>query len=194
MDIDIEEYIKEDEYVDFSHPRVSALANSLSRGAESDEEIARRCFTFVRDEVNHTGDFKDDVTTCSASDVLKHYTGWCYAKSILLAALLRANKIPAGFCYQRLSCGEYEEDLYCLHGLNAVYLKEHGWYRVDARGNKDGVDAQFSPPNEKLAFELGDNEYDIEGILTHPLDEVIDALNSYRTYDEMVGNFPDIRD
>ena len=24
---------------------------------------------------------------------------------------------------------------YCLHGLNAVFLPEHGWYRVDPRGN-----------------------------------------------------------
>lgn len=33
-------------------------------------------------------------------------SGICYAKSHLLAALLRANKIPAGFCYPRLSAYE----------------------------------------------------------------------------------------
>jgi transglutaminase-like putative cysteine protease len=37
-----------------------------------------------------------------------------------------------------------------------VYLKDYGWYRIDARGNKAGVDAQFTPPHEKLAFELGE--------------------------------------
>ncbi|MCA9151542.1 MAG: hypothetical protein KDA92_19655, partial [Planctomycetales bacterium] len=40
---------------------------------------------------------------------------------------------------------------YCLHGLNAVYLEAYGWYRIDARGNKPGVAAAFSPPLEKLA-------------------------------------------
>jgi len=35
--------------------------------------------------------------TCKASDVLIYGTGYCYAKSHLLAALLRANAIPAGF-------------------------------------------------------------------------------------------------
>ncbi len=39
-----------------------------------------------------------------------------------------------------------------LHGLNAVHLPEFGWYRIDPRGNKPGVDAQFSPPVERLAF------------------------------------------
>ena len=42
------------------------------------------------------------------------------------------------------------EVLYCLHGLNWIYLKEFGWYRVDARGNKEGVNAQFNPLYEKL--------------------------------------------
>lgn len=133
------------------------------------------------------------LTTYKVSDILKYKTGWCYAKSHLLAALLRANGIPVGFTYQRLSCSEYKKDIYCLHGLNAVYLKEYGWYRVDARGNKEGVNAQFNPPYEQLAFELGENEYDLPEILSEPLDEVVHALKKYQTYDEMVENFPDIR-
>jgi transglutaminase-like putative cysteine protease len=36
--------------------------------------------------------------------------------------------------------------------LNALYLPDYGWYRVDARGNKPGVAAEFCPPTEKLAF------------------------------------------
>ncbi|WP_338430147.1 transglutaminase domain-containing protein [Synechococcus elongatus] len=35
--------------------------------------------------------------------MLEYRTGYCYAKSHLLVALLRACSIPAGFCYQRLS-------------------------------------------------------------------------------------------
>ena len=30
-----------------------------------------------------------------------------------------------------------KKDIYCLHGLNAIYLKEFGWYKVDARGNRE---------------------------------------------------------
>lgn len=191
--IEMKNFLKETTLVDFSHKRVAALASSLSRGTSSDEEIAKRCFTYVRDEINHSGDYKDDVTTLSASSVLKHGTGWCYTKSILLAALLRANKIPTGFCYQRLSCSEYAKDSYCLHGLNAIYLKEFGWYRVDARGNKEGVNAIFRPPYEQLAFELQEHEYDLEEIYEEPLAEVVEALEKFTSYDEMIHNFPDIK-
>ena len=111
----------------------------------------------------------------------------------MLAALLRANGIPTGFSYQRLSCSEYKKDIYCLHGLNNIYLKEYGWYRVDARGNKEGVNAQFTPPYEQLAFELGENEFDLPEILAEPLDEVIEALKTYGCYAEMVENFPDVK-
>ncbi|SFP90770.1 transglutaminase-like domain-containing protein, partial [Hydrogenimonas thermophila] len=129
---------------------------------------------------------------CKASDVLKYKTGWCYAKSHLLAALLRANNIPTGFCYQRLSCSEYKKDIYCLHGLNAIYLKDYGWYKVDARGNKERVNAQFNPPIEMLAFEIRENEFDLPKIYEEPLEVVVQALEKYKAYDEMINNFPDI--
>ena len=185
-------YLKETNIIDFSNKEVYALAMQLASGCDTDEEIAKSCFLYVRDEIRHSGDHKDNIITTTASEVLKHKTGWCYAKAFLLAALLRANGIPTGFAYQRLSCSEYKPDIYCLHGLNYIYLKEHGWYRVDARGNKEGVDAQFTPPIEKLAFEVGENEFDLSENLTEPLSVIVEALRKYGTYDEMVENFPDV--
>jgi len=42
---------------------------------------------------------------------------------------------------------------YCIHALNAVYLAEFNkWIRLDARGNKEGVNAQFSIDQEQLAY------------------------------------------
>jgi len=189
----MKKFLKESTIVDYSNKEISELAKRLATNCNSDEQIAKKCFEYVRDEIKHSGDYKDDITTCKASDVLKHKTGWCYAKIHLLAALLRANEIPTGFCYQRLSCSEYKKDVYCLHGLNAIYLKDYGWYKVDARGNKYGVDAQFTPPIEKLAFELGENEYNLPDILDEPLEVVVEALQKYTTYDQMVNNFPDIK-
>ncbi len=93
----MQEYLVETEIIDFSHPVVKRLATSLSNNCASDKEISKNCFEYVRDSIHHTGDYKDNITTYKASDVLKHKTGWCYAKSHLLAALLRANKIPVGF-------------------------------------------------------------------------------------------------
>lgn len=185
-------FLEATDIIDFTYPTVAAKARELSQGCSSDTEIAKRCFEFVRDEIRHTGDAGEGITTLCASEVLEQAQGWCYAKSHLLAALLRANGIPTALCYQRLSCSEYVEGIYCLHGLNAVYLKEYGWYRIDARGNKEGVDAQFNPPHEKLAFELGENEYDLNERYTEPLPVVIEALKTRKNYSEMIGHFPDI--
>ncbi len=184
-------YLEASEIIDYHDSAIQALAKQLAHNTKDDIETAKNCFEFVRDEIRHSGDYQDDITTCKASEVLKYKTGWCYAKSHLLAALLRANGIPAGFTYQRLSCSEYQKDIYCLHGLNWIYLKKHGWYRVDARGNKEGVDAQFTPPVEKLAFALGADEYDLVDNLTKPLDVVIETLRKYKSYDEMICHFPD---
>jgi transglutaminase-like putative cysteine protease len=189
--MNLDNFLKESEIIDFSNPNIQKLSQELAKDCKNNEQIAKNCFLYVRDNINHSGDYKDDITTCKASDVLKYKTGWCYAKSHLLAALLRANKIPTGFGYQRLNCGEYKDEVYCLHGLNAIYLKDYGWYKVDARGNKKGVDAQFNPPFEKLAFELGENEFDLPDIYDEPLDVVVESLNKYKTYAEMIGNFPD---
>ncbi len=187
----LEAYLFANEAVDSDHPAIIALAKALASGLESDEAIAKTCFEYVRDEIDHSGDVPAGITTYRASEVLEHKTGWCYAKSHLLAALLRANNIPAGLCYQRLSQGESGPP-YCLHGLNAVYLKEYGWYRVDPRGNKPGVDAQFTPPVEQLAFAIQDeNEGDFQRIYAEPLAEVAEALQCNADYKAMVQNFPD---
>jgi len=190
--MNMENFLKETDLINFSDPAVQKLSKTLAKGINSDIEIAKNCFIYVRDEIKHSGDIKyNGVTTYKASDVLKHKTGWCYSKSILLAALLRANNIPTAFCYQRLSCSEYIKDIYCLHGLNAIYLKDFGWYRVDSRGNKEGINAQFNPPYEELAFELQENEFNLKELYEEPLPEVIKALKSFTSYDEMIHNFPD---
>lgn len=189
----LDAYLASSEFIDFHHPAVAALAASLGDGSYAAPMIARRCFEYVRDSIAHTGDAGHGPSTVRASEVLREKSGWCYAKSHLLAALLRANGIPAALCYQRLSCSEYADDIYCLHGLNAVWLEPYGWYRIDPRGNKAGVDAQFAPPVEQLAFTLGENEYDVEGLFAEPLPEVIEALQTYGTYEEMINHFPDIK-
>jgi len=187
----VEEFLKATEIIDWTHPLVSSKARELSTGLAGAVDIARRCFEWVRDEIQHSSDFERNPVTCSASDVLAAGTGYCYAKSHLLAALLRANAIPAGFCYQRLSIDDKGAP-FSLHGLNAVHLPEIGWYRVDCRGNKVGVDAQFTPPIERLAFRLVfREERNFSEILPDPLRIVITALSTFRTWDQLYKNLPD---
>jgi transglutaminase-like putative cysteine protease len=186
------DYLHSSSIIDFEHPLIQAKAQELKGDAISDVEIAKNCFIFVRDHIRHTGDYKDAIITCKASDVLAYETGWCYAKSHLLAALCRANGIPAGFCYQRLSLVDNGSEPYMLHGLNAIYLKDFGWYRVDARGNKEGIHAEFSPPLEQLAFKVKTaHEIDFQEILNEPLSLVITALQTYTRFEESLQHLPD---
>lgn len=185
-------YLESSNYIDWKHPLIIAKAAELSEACLSEESIAKQCFEFVRDAIKHSWDYRLNPVTCKASDVLIKGTGYCYAKSHLLAALLRANAIPAGLCYQRLTIGT-DGPSHCLHGLNAVYLKQYGWYRVDARGNKPDVAAEFCPPVEKLAFPIVDTlERDFQEIWAEPLPVVIKALTENKTVEQVFDNLPDI--
>jgi transglutaminase-like putative cysteine protease len=188
----MEEYLQVSEVIDWQEPTVLELAQHIASGHPTPDLIAKACFEWVRDEIHHSVDYQMNPVPYRASEVLKYRTGYCYAKSHLLAALLRANSIPAGFCYQRLSI-DNKGAPYSLHGFNAIYLPEVGWYRVDARGNREGIDAQFTPPREQLAFAIQfPEEADFQNILPEPLAIVIEALKAQRTWDGMLRNLPDI--
>ena len=177
------------EVIDFNDEDLAALASRLQ--SDNDADTARMCFEFVRDEIKHSSDYQLNPVTCKASEVLEHGTGYCYAKSHLLCALLRANGIPAGMVYQRLSIDGIGPP-FCLHGLNAVYLENHAWYRIDPRGNRDGIDAQFDPPHERLAFSTDlPEEYVLPGIHIKPLPSVVEALRTYTDWQELGQNLPD---
>lgn len=188
----MEKFLAASQYIDWQHPQVLAKAQELAHGALNQDQIVKACFAFVRDQIKHSWDYQLNPVTCKASDVLAHGTGFCYAKSHLLAALLRANGIPAGLCYQRLTIAD-DQPPFCLHGLNAIYLEEYGWYRVDARGNKVNVQADYCPPQEKLAFPISaPGEADLPEIWAEPLPVVVQALESHTTYLDVANNLPDL--
>ena len=189
-------YLAASPIVAAAHPEIRRLAAELqATGDGSPTDTARRCFEYVRDQIRHSWDYRADAQnplTCAAPQVLAERTGYCYAKSHLLAALLRANGIPAGLCYQRLSVGDSGPP-YCLHGLNAVWLEDYGWYRIDARGNKPGVDAQFCPPVERRAFQFQPpDEVDLPEIWPDPLAVVVQVLSSCATVEEVYENLPGV--
>lgn len=192
MAIDFKPFLASTDQIDWHEERVISRAKLLANGTQSEQHIIENCFNFVRDEIIHSGDFQCNPITSKASDVLFYGTGYCYAKSHLLAALLRANNIPAGLCYQRLHITD-ENSGYCLHGLNAVYLQDTGWLRVDARGNKVGVSASFTPPIEDLAYQVRhEGEADLPEIWHSPLADVVEALNTNDSVEQFINNLPDV--
>ncbi|MGW3097620.1 transglutaminase-like domain-containing protein [Streptomyces sp. NPDC001102] len=167
---DLSAYLAADEVIDHHHPLVRQTAARLARDAEDSYAYARLAFEFVRDTIPHSQDSGDPRVTWRASDVLEQGTGICYAKSHALAALLRAEDIPTALCYQKFDV---------VHGLVAVRF--HGaWHRQDPRGNKPGVDAQFSLDGERLAFvpDPKSNEVDYPVLYAEPHPAVLDALKA----------------
>lgn len=157
---DIEKYVEHSHYIDGNDLGIQSKAKELKDSAQNEIDLVRNTYVFVRDEIKHSWDVQDTRVTVTASDVWKEKVGICWAKANLLAALLRANHIPAGICYQRLTLGDTPKSGYCIHALNAVYLKTlDKWIRLDARGNKEGINAEFSVDKEKLAFPIR-AEYD----------------------------------
>ncbi|HIJ57815.1 MAG TPA: transglutaminase family protein [Deltaproteobacteria bacterium] len=184
-------YLRSTDIIDWQTPAVLNQAYKLAKDVSGPFEIARACFEWVRDCIKHSGDDEATITTCRASEVLTEGTGWCFAKSHLLGALLRANRIPAGFCYQRLSLGDGNG--FTLHGLNAVHLPDIGWYRIDGRGNKAGVDAQFCPPEEKLAYlPREEGEIGFPEIWPDPAPIVVECLVRFEGWEKVNENLPDI--
>lgn len=160
-------------------------------------EFIRNVYEYVRDRFPHSFDLfnaggKVSQVSCTASDVIRNGHGICYAKSHLLAAILRYSGIPAGFCYQTLTLSDENPKL-ILHAVNAAYISSmKKWIRLDARGNKEGVNAQFSVNEEKLAFpvrtELGESDGTV--IYARPSNNVISVLKNSKTLTELLYNLP----
>lgn len=189
---DLNDFVIELPEIDINHPLIRKKSAELFSSAKNEVEKVKLAFHFVRDEIAHSWDIQSKRITCEASDALTHKEGICYAKSNLLAALLRSQGIPTGFCYQRLMLFDTPAGGYCIHALNAVYIKSlDRWIRLDARGNKKGIDAQFSMIEEKLAFtvdeSLNEKDYPIIYSKPHPktlavLREQTNALDMYKKY------------
>lgn len=181
-------------YIDFDNPIVKEKVKELRHETIHSIDYMKRAYLFVRDEIPHTWDIQKTIVSKKASDVLRNKTGICWTKSCLLAALLRGNGIPAGISYQKLTrADEDASEGYIIHALNTVYISElNRWIRMDARGNKENVRAEFSVEQERLAFivrpELGeidykDNHPDLDKRLCKILEESNNILQIHTDFD-----------
>lgn len=189
-----ENYLEETEYVNYSDRNVNKLAQKLKNESNSEIDLIRNTFYFVRDKINHSWDVKDNRVTVSASDVLREGVGICWAKANLLAALLRANGIPSGFSYQRLTLGDTPDTGYCIHALNTVYVSTiNKWIRLDARGNNKNIHAEFSLEDEILAFKIcSEGEFDYRDNHSSPDEKLMMILNnSTDAIDMYLHHLPD---
>lgn len=189
---DNQKFLQATSYVDWNHPAILRKSSELCATLSNDVDIAQRIFEWVRDEIPHSKDINASIVTKKASEVLLMGTGVCYAKTMLLAALLRAQKIRTGFCYQILRKGPETGDT-LVHALNAIYFPgQNRWLRVDSRGNTGTYNAQFDINKEQLIFPEHSPESVLiyETIFTDPAAAIIQTLEAYEDCNEMIQNLP----
>lgn len=185
-------YLEDTITIDWQTPRVAEKSRALCDGCADDVAKARAIYAFVRDEIAHSADAGRDDLPCRASQVLASGTGIGFSKSHLLAALLRAAGLPTGFCYQVLRLPSPSAGT-ALYGFNAVYLpsREH-WVALDARGNKPGLDAQFSLDEPRLAVtaDPARGEWIYPKIYTRPAQIVVDLLSRNTSLARIADHVP----
>lgn len=189
----VTDYLKsEPPVIVWDTPMVRNTIECIKQRASTRRERARFAFEVARDQVSHSFDNRKLTVSVGAEDTLCNEHGICFAKAHLLASLLRGMDIPCGFCYQRVTRKGTIDSGYALHGLNALFLEGTGWFRVDPRGNKPGIDSQFSTDVEQLAYSIRTDlgELDYPHVFTSPLPAVIDSMRTSRDTEELFYKRP----
>lgn len=190
---EMEKYLEEDNIINYENEEITQLADTLFQKAENELEYIKTAYEFVRDNISHSADISENMLTCTATEVLEAGHGICFAKSHLLAAFLRCKSIPTGFCYQKLILDDETAPVLIYHGLNGVYIKElQKWIRLDARGNKEGVNAQFSVETEQLAFPIRHEMGEVDDFVVYPKPDVkvLERLRKYNSRTELWEDLP----
>jgi transglutaminase-like putative cysteine protease len=120
--------------IEATHPRIAALAEEITRGAESARSAAVRIHDWVRDQISFG--IPPAFYETSATESLDVRVGYCNTKVTLFNALLRARAIPSRIRVMDLSAQVLNGlidpgTLYVDHALTEVFLDER-WIRVDS--------------------------------------------------------------
>lgn len=185
-------FLQETNYTDYSSENIQTKVAELFSSEMTDLQKAKTAYEFVRDEIPHSFDCNAGIITAKASDVLKYKTGICHAKANLLAALLRSQGIPTGFCFQHITLADDDSLGYCVHAYNAVFV-DGKWIHLDARGNKPGVNAQFSVNEPILAFPIRPeyDEYFWKGIYASSHIPTMKMLEAATCLQDVIDYIPD---
>lgn len=131
----IENFLKETEFCDFSNTAIQKLAREIKLNCRGQKEVAVATFYWVRDNILYSvGSWQK-----KASETLARKEGTCTNKTNLLVALLRANRIPAGYGVMKVCgrtyfgsvgismltrfVGEVSTHVYALVHLNGKWIK-----------------------------------------------------------------------
>jgi len=190
-------YVQPTWFIDSDAPEIAALAAEVVGRTTDEIERALRLFYAVRDGIRYSA-YNLGLTreAMRASAVLAKGESWCVPKSVLLAALCRAAKIPCRLGYanvrNHLATAKLLKflgtDVFYYHGYNELFLRGR-WVKATVAFNRALCDkARLAP----LDF---DGEHDS---LYHPYDltgqRYMEYLHDYgpmadMPYDAIIAKF-----
>lgn len=188
----MKDFLKEDQYIDYSSETIQNNITELFTSDMTEIEKIKVAYEFVRDEIPHSFTCNANAITARATDVLLYKTGICHSKANLLAALLRSQGIPTGFCFQHITLVEDDSLGYCVHAYNAAFVNNK-WLKLDASGSKHGAKLQFSTDEPILQFQNRKeyNEYFFDGIFANPHKETMLMLENAKSLQDIRDNIPE---
>ncbi len=87
----MEDYLIETPSIDYVNFHIQERVQELKNQSDDNLDYIKRSYIFVRNEIPHSEDIETNMVLKTSNDVLKNKTGICWTKSLLLAALLRAD-------------------------------------------------------------------------------------------------------
>ncbi len=197
MPDNLEPYLSPTWFVNSDAPEIVELARESVRGATGEIERACRLFYAVRDGIRYDAYNLDlNREALRASGVLARGQSWCVPKSVLLAALCRAEGIACRLGYAnvrnhmatRKLLDFLGTDIFYYHGYNEIFLGGR-WVKATVAFNR------MLCEKAKLA------PLDFDGVhdsIYHPFDlaghRYMEYLHDYGTYadlpyDDLMGAF-----
>ena len=87
----MEDYLIETPSINYVNFHIQERVQELKNQSDDNLDYIKRSYIFVRNEIPHSEDIETNIVLKTSNDVLKNKTGICWTKSLLLAALLRAD-------------------------------------------------------------------------------------------------------
>ncbi|NVK24205.1 MAG: transglutaminase domain-containing protein [Gammaproteobacteria bacterium] len=202
------QYLIADEWFDYHHPSVAALAESIHLHDKSQLELAVEIYYLVRDEFEYNPySFVDGRHSFKASFCVENNKGYCIPKSSLMIALCRSKGIPARIgladvtnhlstpCFLKL----LRTDIFSMHAYVEVFL-ENKWIKATPVFNKalcdrmnspclefDGVSDSLLQPFNNSGRKFMEYLKDWGAFSVLPVDFIIENLNKH--YPHLMADF-----
>lgn len=186
---DLTEFLVPTSFIDSDHPDVQRFAQKTAGNAQTDLDKAVRLYYAVRDEIRYNA-YSTEMNRegMRASTTLKNGDAFCIPKAILLAAVCRAQGIPARLAFadvrnhltsDRLKANMNGSTVFVYHGQTEIYL-ESKWVKCTPAFNL------------QLCEKIGIYPLEFDGredSVFHPFDKAgnqhMEYLNDHGSYADM---------